>query len=47
MAIVAIFNLDCWQGNTINIFINSKINKIVYIKCLDGFKVKGKYILHL
>ena len=47
MAIVTIFNLDCWQGNAINAFTNSKINKVVYIKCLDRFGVKGKYILLL
>ena len=47
MAIIVIFNLDCWQGNAINVFTNSKINKVIYIKCLDGFGVKGKYILFL
>src|SRR6266700_7678433 len=45
MAIVAIFNLDCWQGDAINVFINSKIDEVIYIKCLNGFGVKGKYIL--
>ena len=47
IAIVTIFNLDCQQGNIINAFINSKINKVVYIKCLNRFGVKGKYILLL
>ena len=47
MAIIVIFNLDCWQGNIINIFTNSKINEVIYIKCLDRFRVKGKYILLL
>ena len=47
IAIIAIFNLDYWQGNAINTFTNSKINKVVYIKCLNGFRVKGKYILFL
>ena len=28
-------------------FINSLINKVVYIKCLDGFVIKGKYLLLL
>ena len=45
MAIITIFNLDCWQGNTINTFINSIINKVVYIKYLNRFKVKNKYLL--
>ena len=47
MAIIAIFNLDCWQGDAVNTFTNSKINEVIYIKCLDGFRVKGKYILLL
>jgi len=45
MAIVAIFNLNCWQGNAVNIFANSLINEVVYIKCPDGFGVKGKCLL--
>ena len=45
MAIIAIFNLNCWQGNTVNAFTNSLINKVIYIKYLDGFKVKDKYLL--
>ena len=47
MAIITIFNLDCWQGDTVNAFINSKINEVIYIKCPDGFRIKGKYILLL
>jgi len=45
MAIITVFNLDYWQGNAVNIFTNSKINKVVYIKCLDGFLIKGKCLL--
>jgi len=45
MAIVAIFNLDCWQGDAINAFANSEIDEVVYIKCLDGFLIKGKCLL--
>ena len=45
MAIVTIFNLDCWQDDAVNAFVNSKINKVVYIKCLNGFGVKGKCLL--
>ena len=45
MAIVAVFNLDCWQDNAINAFINSEIDEVVYIKYLDGFLIKGKYLL--
>ena len=45
MAIVTIFNLDCWQGNAVNVFINSEINKVMYIKCPDRFLIKGKCLL--
>ena len=45
MAIVAIFDLDCWQGNTINTFANSLIDKVMYIKYPNGFGVKGKCLL--
>jgi len=45
MAIIVIFNLDCWQGNAVNAFINSEINKVMYIKCLNGFLIKGKCLL--
>ena len=45
MAIIAIFDLDCWQGNIINTFTNSLINKIIYVKCPDGFGVNGKCLL--
>jgi len=47
MAIIVIFDLDCWQGNAINAFINNKINEVIYIKCPDRFKVNGKCILLL
>ena len=45
IAIIVIFNLDCWQSDTINAFTNSLINKVVYIKYLDGFVIKSKYLL--
>ena len=45
MAIVAIFDLNCWQGDAVNAFTNSLINKIIYVKCPDGFGVKGKCLL--
>jgi len=44
-AIIAAFNLDIWQSNTINTFANSLINKVVYIKYPDGFTIKGKCLL--
>ena len=45
MVIIVIFDLDCWQGDAVNTFTNSVINKVVYIKCPDGFGVKGKCLL--
>jgi len=45
MAIVAVFDLDCWQGDAVNAFANSEIDKVMYIKCLDGFLIKGKCLL--
>jgi len=45
MAIVIIFDLKIWQDNVINAFINSLIDKIVYIKYLNGFAIKNKYLL--
>ena len=44
-AIIIVFNLDVWQGNAINAFTNSLINDVVYIRCLDRFTIKGKYLL--
>ena len=45
MAIIAIFDLDCWQGDAVNAFANSLINEVIYIKCPDGFGVKDKCLL--
>ena len=45
MAIITIFDLDCWQGDTVNAFTNSLIDEVIYIKYLDRFRVKGKCLL--
>ena len=45
IAVIIVFDLDIQQGNAVNAFINSLINKIIYIKCPDGFTIKGKYLL--
>ena len=47
IAITTTFNLKAQQFNTINTFINSKLNKIVYYKFLEGFKQEGYYLLLL
>ena len=44
-AIIAAFDLDVWQGDAVNAFANSLIDEIVYIKCPDGFTIKGKCLL--
>jgi len=44
-AIIVAFDLDIWQSDAVNAFANSLINKVVYIKCLDGFTIKGKCLL--
>ena len=45
MAIIAIFDLDYQQGDAVNAFVNSLIDEVVYIKYLDRFAIKGKYLL--
>ena len=45
VVIIVAFNLDIWQGDAVNAFTNSLINEVVYIKCLDRFTIKGKYLL--
>jgi hypothetical protein len=38
MVISIIFNLNAFQYNTMNVFVNSLLDKEVHIKLLDGFK---------
>jgi len=45
MAIIVIFDLKIYYGDAVNVFVNSLINKVVYIKCLDKFAIKNKYLL--
>jgi hypothetical protein len=37
IAIAAFFNLDIYQFDAINAFCNAKIDKLVYVRYLDGF----------
>jgi hypothetical protein len=37
--------LDVWHGDAVNAFTNSLIDEVVYIKCPDGFTIKGKCLL--
>ena len=37
IAIAAVFNLEIQQYNAVNVFINAKLNKLIYCYCLKGF----------
>jgi len=37
MAIAAAFDLEIWQYNAVNAFINARLDKPVYYYCLEGF----------
>ncbi|CRG92922.1 hypothetical protein PISL3812_10003 [Talaromyces islandicus] len=42
MALATAFDLEIWQCDAINAFLNSFLDEIVYIHFPDGFKVPGK-----
>jgi hypothetical protein len=42
--LIAIFNLDGWQLDTINAFINLELDELVYCELPAGFQVPGKCI---
>jgi hypothetical protein len=44
MAIAATFNLKIQQYNTINAFINAKLNKLIYYYCPEGFNQNGQIL---
>ena len=46
MAIAAAFDLEIQQYDAVNAFINTKLSKLVYCYCLEGFNQDG-YILEL
>ena len=39
---VARFDLECEQMDTVTAFLNGKLDEEIYIKQLEGFKKKGK-----
>ena len=41
MAIAAAFNLEIQQYNAVNAFTNTKLNKLVYYYCPEGFNQNG------
>ena len=47
MAITCYFDLEIFQYDTVNAFVNAKIDEDVFVRCPEGFKVKGKYLLLL
>jgi hypothetical protein len=42
MALAAAFDLEIWQCDAVNAFINSFLDETVYMRFPDGFKVPGK-----
>ena len=47
MAITTRFNLKIFQYNVINVFINTPLNKIIYIRTLIKYKEKRESITPL
>jgi hypothetical protein len=43
-ALIAIFDLDGWQLDAINAFINLELDELVYYELPAGFQVPGKCI---
>ena len=37
MALAAIFDLEIWQYNAVNVFINARLDKLVYYYYPEGF----------
>ena len=44
MAIAAAFDLEIRQYNAVNIFTNTKLNKLIYCYCLEGFNLNGQIL---
>jgi hypothetical protein len=42
MALAVVFDLEIWQCDAVNAFINSFLDETVYMRFPDGFKVSGK-----
>jgi len=47
MAIACYFDLEIFQYDTVNAFVNAKIDEDVFVRCLEGFEVEGKHLLLL
>ena len=47
MAITAAYDLEAYQFDAVSASTNSKLNEIIYIKCLNGFKEEGRCLLLL
>ena len=44
IAIAAAFNLEIRQYNTVNVFTNAKLNKLIYCYCPEGFNQNGQIL---
>ena len=45
MALVAAFDLECWQMDAIAAFTNAEIDHTVYVACAEGFEETGMVLL--
>jgi hypothetical protein len=44
MVITTAFNLETWQADVINVFINSDLDETIYCDYPEGFKLPGFYL---
>lgn len=42
MALTAAFNLETWQADAVNTFVNSDLDEVVYIEVPDGYASEKK-----
>ena len=47
MAIACYFDLEIFQYDAVNAFVNAKIDEDVFVRCPEGFEVEGKHLLLL
>lgn len=47
MAIACYFDLEVFQYDAVNAFVNAKIDEDVFVRCPEGFEVQGKHLLLL
>jgi hypothetical protein len=45
IAIAAFFNLDIYQWDAVNAFINALLDELVFVRYPEGFDQEGMYLL--